>query len=47
MFYEWVSAGAVFGIEAFFAVFTFLLICGAVVGLLALIAKVIGEEGKK
>ena len=23
MFYEWVSAGAIFGIEAFFAVFSF------------------------
>ena len=40
MFYEWVSAGAAFGIEAFFAVFTFLLFCGAVLGLCALIGSI-------
>ena len=39
MFYEWVSAGAIFGIEAFFAIFTFLLFCAAVLGILALIGK--------
>ena len=39
MFYEWVSAGAIFGIEAFFAIFTFLLFCAAVLGVFALIAK--------
>lgn len=46
MFYEWVSAGAIFGIEAFFAVFTFALIIGAVLGLLGLIARVVKGEDK-
>lgn len=39
MFYEWVSAGAIFGIEAFFAIFTFMLFCAAVLGLLGFIAN--------
>ena len=38
MFYEWVSAGAIFGIEAFFAVFMFLLCCSVIVGFLAMLA---------
>ncbi len=47
MFYEWVAAGAIFGIEAFFAVFTFLLLCGAVIGLLGIGAKIAeGNNGK-
>ena len=37
MFYDWVSTGAIFGIKAFFAVATFLLFCGAVLGFLALV----------
>lgn len=41
MFYEWVSAGAIFGIEAFFAIFTFLLFCAAVLGMVALVGNVI------
>ena len=41
MFYEWVSAGAIFGIEAFFALFSFSLCVGAVLGLLGLIARVV------
>lgn len=39
MFYEWVTSGAAFGISAFFAVFTFLLFCAAVIGVLALIGQ--------
>lgn len=39
MFYEWVSAGAIFGIEAFFALFSFSLCVGAVFGLMVLLAK--------
>ena len=39
MFYEWVSCGAIFGIEAFFAIFTFLLFCAAVLGLMALVGS--------
>ena len=38
MFYEWVAAGAAFGVEAFFAVFMFLLCCCVIVGILALVA---------
>lgn len=41
MFYEWVSAGAIFGIEAFFALFTFGLFIGAVLGLMALLGRFI------
>lgn len=41
MFYEWVSAGAIFGIEAFFAIFTFMLFCAAVLGLLGIIVNVV------
>ena len=41
MFYEWVSAGAIFGIEAFFAIFTFLLFCAALLGLVALVGNFI------
>lgn len=50
MFYEWVSAGAQFGVEAFFAIFVFLMICGLVLGLLGLlatIAKALGDGEKK
>ena len=36
MFAEWVSAGAIFGIEAFFALFTFAMFCAALLGLVAL-----------
>jgi hypothetical protein len=39
MFWEWVSAGAIFGIKAFFCIFTFLLFCAAGVGILALIGS--------
>lgn len=47
MFYKWVAAGAMFGIEAFFAVFTFLLFCAAVIGLLGIGAKIVeGNNGK-
>ena len=41
MFYEWVSAGAIFGIEAFFAIFTFLMFCAALLGVVALIGNFI------
>lgn len=47
MFYEWVSAGAIFGIEAFFAVFTFLLCCCLVLGLLTALASIFRAGGEK
>lgn len=42
MFSEWVTAGAAFGIEAFAALFVFLSLCAAVVGLLIMFSGVIG-----
>ena len=45
MFAEWISNGAIFGIEAFFAVFTFLMFCGAVLGILGILARIIGHGG--
>ena len=44
MFYEWVSDGAAFGIKAFFAAVVFLICVAAVVGLLALLTMVMGEN---
>ena len=41
MFAEWVSTGAIFGIEAFFALFTFALFCAALLGMVALVGSVI------
>ena len=41
MFAEWVSTGAIFGIEAFFALFTFALFCAALLGLMALVGSFI------
>ena len=41
-FAEWVSAGAIFGIEAFFAVFMFLLCCATVLGVLTALAGLFG-----
>lgn len=41
MFYEWVSAGAIFGIEAFFAVFMFAACLFVLVAFAALIGSVI------
>lgn len=46
MFYEWVSAGAIFGIEAFFAVFTFLLICAALMGIMMVVGRAIESGGE-
>ncbi len=37
MFIEWVAAGAAFGVEAFFAVFVFLLCAGVMLGLAGII----------
>ena len=47
MFYEWISAGAIFGIEAFFAIFTFLLFCAAVLGLMAVGQKIMGGDNER
>ena len=44
-FAEWVAAGAAFGIEAFFAVFVFLLCSGVVLGVLALVGSLVGGDG--
>ena len=43
MFYEWVAAGAAFGIKAFFAVVVFFLIAGGLIGLVGLIAGLAGN----
>lgn len=48
MMNEWILAGCVFGIKAFFAVFIFLMLGVALVGLLGLlagIAKRLGDGG--
>ena len=42
MFYEWVTAGAAFGISAFFALFVFMLLCAAVVGFIVIVSGVFG-----
>lgn len=42
MFSEWVTAGAAFGIEAFTALFVFLVLCAAVLGLLVMFGSVMG-----
>ena len=47
MFYEWVSAGAAFGVKAFFALFTFGLFIMAGVGLFALGGKIMGGNNDK
>lgn len=41
MFAEWVTKGAAFGIEAFFALVTFGLIALAVLGFVGVIAKAV------
>ena len=51
MFYEWVAAGAKFGISAFFAVFVFLMLCAAFMGFVTLVGSFFkagrGEEPRK
>lgn len=47
MFYEWVAAGAAFGIKAFFAVVVFFLIAGGLIGLVGLIAGLLGGIEKE
>jgi hypothetical protein len=42
MFAEWFAEGATFGIEAFFAVFVFVLCCCTVLGLFSLLVTVFG-----
>ena len=46
MFYEWVSAGAIFGIEAFFAIFTFAMCCAAVLGCMVLAGRIFRFGGR-
>lgn len=41
-FAEWVAAGAAFGIEAFFAVFVFVLCCCTVLGLFSMLVTAFG-----
>lgn len=43
MFYEWVSAGAIFGIKAFFALVAFALCAGVVLLVLTLIGSMVRE----
>ena len=47
MFYEWVSAGAIFGIEAFFALFMFALLCAMVLGIVLVVGRVFEFGGKR
>ena len=48
MFYEWVAAGAAFGIKAFFAVAVFVAFSAAIFGLCGLLASVVkGAEDDK
>ena len=42
MFSEWVTAGAAFAVEAFTALFVFLSLCAAVLGLVIMFSGVIG-----
>jgi hypothetical protein len=45
MFAEWVTAGAAFGIKAFFAVAVFIVFCAAIIGMIGLLSSVVkGEE---
>lgn len=46
MFYEWVAEGSAFGVKAFFALFVFLLMVGAVLGLMGLLAKAVTPTRK-
>ena len=46
MFSEWVSAGAIFGVKAFFAICAFALCAAAVVGVIAMIAAIFEAGGK-
>ena len=43
-FAEWVAVGAAFGIKAFFAVVVFLMCCGIILWLFALIASFFGGD---
>lgn len=43
-FAEWIAAGAAFGIEAFFALFVFLLCCATVLGVLVAVARIFGGD---
>lgn len=42
MFSEWVTVGVAFGIKAFFALFVFALCAGVALGLMALLARILG-----
>jgi hypothetical protein len=48
VFAEWVTAGAAFGIKAFFAVAVFGMFCVAIIGMIGLLSSVIkGAEDDK
>ena len=48
MFYEWVTDGAAFGFKAFFALAVFLLCCGAVLGIMAVLSHVVrGDDDER
>ena len=42
-FAEWVTIGTAIGIKAFFALFVFMLCCGIILGLFALLASAVGR----
>ena len=46
-FADWVSSGAIFGIQAFFALATFALFCMAFLGLMAVIGAFVGRRDDK
>lgn len=46
-FADWVSSGAIFGIQAFFALATFALFCMTLLGLMAVLGAVTGKGGDK
>ena len=46
-FADWVAAGAIFGIKAFFAVVTFGLFALALLGFVAVLGAVTGKGGDK
>lgn len=47
MFAEWVTHGAEIGTVAFIAVVVFVILCGAVLGLVGLLAKVLEVDNGK
>ena len=45
MFIEWVSAGAIFGVKAFFAIIAFALCAAAVLGVIMMVTAIVKAGG--